>query len=127
MNNNINALLADATAQINTYDVAEALDRLGREDVLFVDVHDEPELRSDGKIPAAFHASRGMLEYHIDPASPYHNALFDEQNEFVFYCKSGGRSALAPQRAQEMGLAQVASMNGGLTAWREHGGPAERV
>ena len=127
MKKGIKDLLAEATLQIKTYEVEEAKNQLGREEVVFLAVRDEPELHSEGKIPGAVHASRGMLEYYIDPESPYHKDVFDEEKEFIFYCKSGGRSALAAQRAKEMGLERVASMNGGFNAWKEHGGHVETV
>lgn len=68
-----------------------------------------------------------MLEYYIDAESPYHRDVFDQEKEFIFYCKSGGRSALAAQRAREMGLERVASLKGGFNAWKEHGGEIERA
>src|SRR5690606_18958113 len=98
---------------------------LGRGDAVFVDVRDAPEL-AGGRIPGAVHASRGMLEFLIDPESPYHKQVFAEPKEFIFYCKSGARSALAAQSAQEMGLARVATIEGGLNAWEEGGGEVER-
>ncbi|MGH8148058.1 MAG: rhodanese-like domain-containing protein [Rhodanobacteraceae bacterium] len=127
MEKNIKDLLAEAAAHVKTYEVDEAKNLLGHGDVVFVDVRDEPELHSDGKLPGAIHASRGMLEFYIDRVSPYHKDVFDTDKEFVFYCKSGGRSALAAQRAKEMGLVRVASMNGGFKAWAEHGGPVAAV
>jgi rhodanese-related sulfurtransferase len=118
-------LIDRAATAIQTYDVPAALDRFRAGDALFIDVRDEPELRADGRIPGAHHASRGMLEFHIDPQSPYHQPVFDAGRELIFYCKSGGRSALAAQRAQEMGLGRVRSMSGGLLAWKAQGGPTE--
>lgn len=125
MKKGIKDLLAEATARVKTYEVEDAKNLLGSEGAVFIDVRDEPELRSDGKLPGAVHASRGMLEFYIDAESPYHKDVFDADREFVFYCKSGGRSALAAQRAKEMGLERVASMNGGFKAWTEAGGKVE--
>lgn len=127
MKKTIKDLLDEASSHITTYEPEEAQRRLDREDVIFIDVRDAPELHSDGHIPGAVHASRGMLEYYIDTASPYHKDVFDEEKEFIFYCKSGGRSALAAQRAREMGLERVASLRGGFNAWKEHGGQVEMV
>lgn len=127
MRKSIKDLLAEASSQVKTYQVAEAKQRLGDDDVVFIDVRDEPELQSDGKIPGAVHASRGMLEFYIDRESPYHKDVFDSEKEFIFYCKSGGRSALAAQRAKEMGLERVASMQGGFTEWKGKGEPVEKV
>lgn len=125
MKKGIKDLLAEATAQIKTCEVEEVKNMLGRNDTVFIDVRDEPELRNDGKLPGAVHASRGMLEFYIDSGSPYHKDVFDQDKEFVFYCKSGGRSALAAQRAKEMGMQRVASMNGGFKAWTAAGGKIE--
>lgn len=127
MKKTIKDLLAEASSHITTYEVAEAQHRLDHADVVFIDVRDAPELHSDGQIPGAVHASRGMLEYYIDAESPYHRDVFDQEKEFIFYCKSGGRSALAAQRAREMGLERVASLKGGFNAWKEHGGEIERA
>jgi rhodanese-related sulfurtransferase len=125
MKTTVKDLLEKANSQIKTYEVADAMKRLEEKDAVFVDVRDEPELQEGGKIPGAVHASRGMLEFYIDPASPYHKEVFSSGKEIIFYCKSGGRSALAAQRAQEMGLEWVASMKGGFPAWKEQGGPVE--
>ena len=127
MKKTVKDLLTEANSQVTTYQVAEAKQRLGSDDVVFIDVRDEPELQSDGKIPGAVHASRGMLEFYIDRESPYHKDVFDSEKEFIFYCKSGGRSALAAQRAKEMGLERVASMQGGFTEWKGKGEPVEKV
>lgn len=123
MKKTVKDLLEAASSQVKTYEVADAMKRHGEKEVVFVDVRDEPELHDGGKIPGAVHASRGMLEFYIDPASPYHKEVFSSGAELIFYCKSGGRSALAAQRAQEMGLERVATMKGGFPAWKEQGGP----
>lgn len=120
-------LVAAATADIRTLPTGEAIERLAEEDVVFVDVRGEPELKREGKIPGAVHASRGMLEFHVDPASPFHLPAFAPGKEFVVYCSMGGRSALSARRLQEMGLDAVAHVEGGFSAWKEAGGPIERV
>lgn len=125
MKRTVKDLLENANSQITTYEVADAMKRHGEENVVFIDVRDEPELQDGGRIPGAVHASRGMLEFYIDPASPYHKEIFSSGVEIIFYCKSGGRSALAAQRAQEMGVERVANLKGGFPAWKEQGGPVE--
>ena len=127
MKKGVKDLLADANSRVKAYTVDEVRNRLDDEGVVLIDVRDEAELGETGKLPGAVHASRGMLEFYIDPGSPYHKDVFDSGKELVFYCKSGGRSALAAQRAQEMGLERVASMTGGMLAWKEAGGPVEPV
>jgi len=124
----LKSLLADAGKDVRTYEVTDAMERVKQPDVLFVDVRDSNELVAEGKIPGAIHASRGLLEFYIDPESPYHKKeLSNGSREIVFYCKSGGRSALAAQRAREMGLENIAHVGGGFIAWKEKGGPVEGV
>jgi rhodanese-related sulfurtransferase len=117
--------LAEANACIESCSIQDALRLHGHANWVFVDVRDESELAKEGKIPGAVHASRGLLEFKIDPDSPMHDSAFDPRNRFVFYCGTGGRSALAVQRAQEMGLEQVVSMAGGFNAWKSADGPVE--
>ena len=120
-------LLDEANSRIKTYSVGEVEQLLDDDDVAFVDVRGEHEVRETGKIPGAVHASRGMLEFYVDAASPYHKEVFASGKEIIFYCRSGGRSALAALRAQEMGVERVAHMAGGMLAWEDSGGPVEEV
>jgi rhodanese-related sulfurtransferase len=120
-------LLAEARAAITAVEPAAAVADLGNEDVVFVDLRDPRELEREGKIPGAFHCPRGMLEFWIDPESPYHKPIFGQPKRFVFYCASGWRSALACQAAQEMGLAPVMHLEGGFTSWKNAAGPVETV
>ena len=118
-------LLADANAEIETIPVGEALGLVDRADVTLVDLRDPRELERDGAVPGAFHCPRGMLEFWIDPESPYAKPLFQEDRKFVFFCGGGWRSALAAQIAQKMGLKPVAHVEGGFAAWKKAGGPVE--
>jgi len=97
------------------------------EEALIVDIRDIRELERDGRIPDSFHCPRGMLEFWIDPASPYFKPQFGEARRFVFYCTLDWRSALATQTAQRMGLQNVAHLKGGLKAWKQAGGAVESV
>lgn len=115
-------LLDEARATVEAVPAAEALRLQGRDDVLFVDLRDVRELEREGMIPGAFHAPRGMLEFWIDPESPYHKPVFAEPKRFVFYCASGWRSALAAKTAAEMGLEPICHLEGGFTAWKQAGG-----
>jgi rhodanese-related sulfurtransferase len=121
------ALLKDAEAEIETLTADEARQLLDDDDVQFVDIRDIRELQREGKIPAAFHATRGMLEFWIDPDSPYYKDVFGTGKRFVFYCQSGWRSALATQTVQRMGLARVCHVGGGFRAWVDAGHPVETV
>ncbi|MFD1702291.1 rhodanese-like domain-containing protein [Methylopila henanensis] len=118
-------LLAEASAEIETLDIDEAIALHGAPDVVFIDLRDPREIERDGRVAGAFSCPRGMLEFWIDPESPYAKPVFAVPNRFVFYCASGWRSALAAKTAQDMGLAGVAHVGGGFTAWRERGGPVE--
>ncbi|WP_029031296.1 rhodanese-like domain-containing protein [Salinarimonas rosea] len=119
------ALMEEANARIETLPVADAMALVGREDVVFVDLRDPRELEREGRMPGAVHCPRGMLEFWIDPESPYHKPVFGEGKRFVFFCAGGWRSALAAATADEMGLKPVAHVAGGFNAWKEAGGPVE--
>ncbi len=121
------ALMDDANAKDETNPAEDALALLGRDDVVFVDLRDPRELEREGRLPGAFHCPRGMLEFWIDPESPYHKPVFAEDKRFVFVCAGGWRSALAAATAQDMGLQPVAHLGGGFGAWKEAGGPVEAV
>jgi rhodanese-related sulfurtransferase len=120
-------MVDEAKSRIRTISLEEARARHGREDVVFVDLRDVRELEREGVIPGAFHCPRGMLEFWIDPASPYHKDVFASGKEFVFFCNAAWRSALACDVAQQMGLEPVCEMDGGFAAWKKAGLPvAER-
>ena len=119
----IKELLAEANEAVRTVPTAEAIAMLGQDGVTFVDLRDPRELERDGMIPGAFHATRGMLEFWVDPASPYHKPIFAEDRQFVLYCASGWRSALAAKTLVDMGLTNVAHVEGGFTAWKQADGP----
>jgi rhodanese-related sulfurtransferase len=110
------ALVEAAEARIAIISAAEAIDKLNSDDVVFVDLRDVRELKRDGGIPGAFHCPRGLLEFWIDPESPYHNKVFAEPKEFVFFCNLGWRSALAADVAQQMGL-QTSHVESTAASW----------
>jgi rhodanese-related sulfurtransferase len=115
--------VGEAMAVVVTLPAEDALQHHANPDCLFVDVRDVRELERDGMIAGAFHAPRGMLEFWIDPESPYFKPIFGEKTRYVFYCAGGWRSALAAKVAQEMGLPGVAHIAGGYRAWAEKNGP----
>ena len=94
---------------------------------MFVDLRDSSELQRDGKRPGAVHVNRGMLEFVLDPTLPYDNPVFSSGKSVLFYCAGGGRSALAADTAQRMGLARVSQLGGGFKGRREANGPVESV
>ena len=115
------ALVEAAEARIKSISAAEAIERIDSDDAVFVDLRDVRELKREGGIPGAFHCPRGLLEFWIDPESPYHQAVFAEPKEFVFFCNLGWRSALAADIAQQMGL-KTCHVDGGFEAWKANGG-----
>lgn len=121
----VRRLIEEAEAEIRVVGPAEAQALLGEPGTALIDLRDVRELDREGRLPGAFHCPRGMLEFWLDPESPYHKPIFSEANRFVFFCAMGWRSALATKTAQDMGLADVCHMAGGFNAWREAGLPVE--
>jgi rhodanese-related sulfurtransferase len=119
------ALVDAAEREIETLPAEQAIKLAGNDNVVLVDIRDIRELQREGKVPGAVHCPRGMLEFWIDPASPYHKPAFAQDKKFVFFCAAGMRSALATQVAQRMGLKPVAHIAGGFGAWKAAGGPVE--
>ena len=119
----VKALLAEANSLVETMSVAEAKQKVLDEDYVFIDLRDIRELQRSGMIPGAFSCPRGMLEFWIDPDSPYHKPVFNQDKTYVFYCASAWRSALSARAAMEMGLKPVVHLEGGFTEWAKQGGP----
>jgi rhodanese-related sulfurtransferase len=112
-------LLNEANAAVETLTPENVAELRNRDDVVLIDLRDPRELEREGKIEGAFHCPRGMLEFWIDPASPYAKPIFQENKQFIFFCAGGWRSALAAKTAQDMGLKPVAHMEGGFGAWKK--------
>ncbi len=123
----IKELLTDANSKIKTISVEEAKKLATKDDHIFVDLRDIREIQRTGKIPGAFSCPRGMLEFWIDPESPYHKDIFNQNKSYVFYCASGWRSALSTKIAAEMGLSPVSHIEGGFTSWVQQKGPTETI
>ncbi len=121
----IRALVAEANAEIETISAEDAIARRDDADVVLVDIRDIRELWRDGAVPGALHAPRGMLEFWVDPESPYHKDVFASPKRFVFFSGGGLRSALATKAVQDMGLETVCHIEGGFGAWKKAGGPVE--
>ena len=116
-------LIDNANAAIRTIRPDEAVAMAADASVIFVDLRDPREITREGKIPGAFHCPRGMLEFWVDPESPYYKPVFGEDKEFILFCGAGWRSALSTKTLQDMGLDNVAHIDGGFTAWKEAGAP----
>ena len=120
-------LVEAARRTIESISIEEAIRVHGDPGIVFVDIRDVRELEREGMIPGAFHAPRGMLEFWIDPSSPYYKDIFGSGRKFVFFCASAWRSALATAAVQDMGLEPVAQVEGGFSAWKSAGGPIARL
>lgn len=122
----VDSMVAEANEQVRIVSVEDAKAMVGSDDVTFIDVRDVREIAKTGRIPGARHVPRGMLEFWIDPASPYYKDFFGEDKTFVFYCAASWRSALSAKTAQDMGLTPVAHLEGGLGEWIKADGPVEK-
>lgn len=119
----IKQLIAEAGARSKGIPVEEAKRRIGRDDTVFVDIRDVRELEREGMIPGAFHAPRGMLEFWVDPESPYYKPVFTEGKTYIVYCQSDWRGTLAAAALTDMGMQSVLHLEGGYSEWKKAGGP----
>jgi rhodanese-related sulfurtransferase len=121
------ALVDEAMAEVKTYTVAEVLAKSNDKNVQIVDIRDVRELKA-GTVSNSMHAPRCMLEFWVDPESPYHKKIWaDDSKEFLLFCGAGWRSALAAKTLQDMGMTNVAHLDGGYEAWVSAGGPTETL
>jgi rhodanese-related sulfurtransferase len=120
-------LVREAEAEIETIPTKNAISLHGSPDVVIIDVRDVRERKREGYIPGSVSMPRGMLEFWVDPDSPYHREIFASGKRFMLYCSLGWRSALATQTLQRMGLTPVCHIEGGFTGWKEAGGPVEEL
>ncbi len=116
-------LIAEAHERIQTLSVEDAQAKLGDPNVVFIDIREARELEREGTIPGAFNAPRGMLEFWVDPESPYHKEILGPDKEFILFCQSAWRSALATAALLDMGHASVSHIEGGFSAWKQAGAP----
>lgn len=120
------ALVDEAMAQVTTHSVDQVRQRLDDPALQLVDIRDARELEREGTLPGAINAPRGMLEFWVDPDSPYYKPVFgDEDKQYVLFCGGGWRSALAAKALQDMGMTNVAHIDGGFTEWAKQGAPVE--
>ena len=120
------ALVDEAMAQVTTYNVDQVRRRLDDPALQLVDIRDARELEREGTVPGVINAPRGMLEFWVDPDSPYYKPVFgDEDKQYVLLCGAGWRSELAAKALQDMGMTNVAHIDGGFTEWAKQGAPVE--
>ena len=117
-------LCAEAEKEIENIAIESALELANDPNVQLVDIRDVRELERDGQVPGALHAPR-VLEFWVDPDSPYYREVFGQDKKYVLFCAGGLRSALATKRLQDMGFGPVAHVVGGYGAWKQAGGPTE--
>ncbi len=115
-------LVAEAEREVDTLTPSEAMKCSGQDDCVIVDLRDIRERMREGFVPGSLHVPRGMLEFWIDPETPYYKDVFGSGKHFVFYCQSGWRSALAAKTVKDMGLSPVSHIGGGFAAWISDGG-----
>ncbi|HCD28554.1 MAG TPA: rhodanese [Gammaproteobacteria bacterium] len=120
-------LVEKALEEVETLTTEAAEDLLQDPEAVFVDLRDPRELEREGTIPNAFHAPRGMIEFWIDPTSPYYKDVFGSGKRLVFFCQSGWRSALTTKTVQDMGLSPVCHVGEGFRGWKDSGAPTQEV
>ena len=121
------SLVNEAKRKIISVNFKKALKLHDEGETIFIDLRDIRELEKSGKIKNAKHVPRGMLEFWIDPKSPYHRDYFNSENKFIFYCASGWRSSLSSKTALEMGLINVLNLENGFDDWMKQKGPIEKI
>ena len=120
-------MVADARARIEEIETSDLVAMLDDPDVVVVDIRDIRERQRAGFIPGSFHAPRGMIEFWVDPDSPYFKDIFAQDDKtFVFHCASGWRSALTTATLQDMGF-KAAHLKEGFSSWEKQGGQVERA
>ncbi len=117
-------MVAEARARIDEIETEALIERMDDPDLVIVDIRDVRERQRSGFIPGSIHAPRGMVEFWVDPDSPYFKDVFGEEKTFVFHCASGWRSALTVATLQDMGF-PAAHLRAGFSDWVEKGGPVE--
>jgi len=119
-------MVADARNRIDEIDTASLISMLDDPGVVVVDIRDVRERQRSGFIPGSVHAPRGMVEFWVDPDSPYFKEVFGQDKKFVFHCASGWRSALTVATLKDMGF-EAAHLRDGFSTWEENGGPVEHI
>lgn len=120
----VKSMVAEAKSKINEIDAKEAIKLFKDENVIFIDIRDIRERQKLGFIPGSFHAPRGMLEFWIDPESPYFKDIFNTNKKYVFHCAAGWRSALAVSTLKDMGF-EASHITDGFSGWVNEKGPIE--
>ena len=119
-------MVETARSKIEEIETSDLITMVEDPNVVIVDIRDVRERQRGGFIPGSVHAPRGMVEFWIDPDSPYFKAVFgQEDKKYVFHCASGWRSALTVATLQDMGF-EAAHLREGFSTWEKQGGPVEK-
>lgn len=118
-------MVQNARARIEEIETTDGIEMVGDQAIQIVDLRDPRELQKNGTIPGSFHCPRGMLEFWVDPDSPYFKEVFAQDKKFVFFCGAGWRSALSVATLQDMGF-DAAHLKEGFSGWQKAGGPIEK-
>ena len=120
-------MVQESRDRIEEIETADLIAMVDDPDVVIVDIRDVRERQRTGFIPGSFHAPRGMIEFWVDPDSPYHKEVFaQEGKKYVFHCASGWRSAITVATLQDMGF-DAAHLKDGFGSWEKKGGPVETI
>ena len=119
-------MVKNVSARIEEIETSDLINMMEDPNVVIVDIRDIRERQRSGYIPGSFHAPRGMIEFWVDPESPYHKDIFaQEGKKYIFHCASGWRSALTVATLQDMGF-EAAHLKEGFSSWEKQGGPVEQ-
>ncbi len=119
-------MVAAARKRIEEIETPDLIGMLDDPNVVIVDIRDVRERQRGGFIPGSFHAPRGMIEFWVDPDSPYFKDIFGQEKKFIFHCASGWRSALTVATLQDMGF-EASHLREGFSTWEKQGGPVEQT
>ncbi len=120
-------LVKEALDQIKTLSPAEALEMLKSDKCNLIDIRDIRELEKMGRIENSHHIPRGMLEFWMDPESPYFKeGKINMSKEMVLFCAGGLRSALATKSLKEMGFEKISHIDGGFSKMKNSGFKVEK-
>ena len=120
-------LVNEALNQIKTLSPAEALEMVNSDKCNLIDIRDIRELEKMGRIENSHHIPRGMLEFWMDPDSPYFKeGKIDMNKEMVLFCAGGLRSALATKSLKDMGFEKISHIDGGFSQMKNSGFKVEK-
>ena len=113
-------LVSEALNEIKTISPDNAFEMSENNQCNLIDIRDIRELEKEGRIDKSLHIPRGMLEFWLDPQSPYFKeGKIDMSKEMVLFCAGGLRSALGAKTLKDMGFEKVSHIDGGFAALKQ--------